>query len=120
MGAFHKEEETTIWILMSYENEHPHTRYILTYPSGESYLCSFDTAFDDENIEEQEEYGAEVDEYDTLLYHIERVIRPGNRIDPIVFPDGTTAKRELLAVMYRDMPALVTTEDGEQIYPPVS
>ena len=114
--TFQQKELGTIDILYSYQEAHAHARLVLTFAEGDSYLCSLDTAYDSENFEEQESGLAEEDFFE-MLYKIEKVIVPGINGEPFYFGDKLV-QREFLCINYRHFPSLITTETGEQIYPP--
>lgn len=116
MPLFHEEEKTTIWVLESHEDEHPGTRYIISFNEGDRYLCEFFTAFEDMN--EFEDNDPRFDEYMTIWMRVKRVIKRGPNVEDLEGPDGIE-KDALLDLNYQHFPSVITTKNGEQVYPPV-
>ncbi len=49
MSYFHDEERSQVWALERYARNRPAARFLVAFADGESYVCTFDTAYDSDN-----------------------------------------------------------------------
>lgn len=108
---------TTMFILDSYREAHPSEKLCFTFEAGDSYLCSFETAYDSDNEEEVDQLGVAEEEFNEDVYVIERVISLGSSGKSDASPEGPQKKKgSYLCINYRHFPERITTEDGEVVY----
>jgi len=110
MSWYHPEEEHEVGVILSYQDEHPDARYLVKFVDGESYICTYDTAYESENSGELD---IEMDDprYDEFFRVELEIIE--------TLKDGTRRYNEWLGLDYRDFPALIEDADtGAMIYPP--
>lgn len=112
---YQSKELTTTAVLLRYSAEHRDQILRFEYASGESYLCTYDTDYDSGNDEYIDDCHEE-EEWNEALYEIRKVIVPGPHYEPFEW-NGVMTRPIFLRVYYKDFPARITTEDGEQVYP---
>lgn len=109
MGYFHPEEQHQVWSLYSYERDNPGTRYLITFPDGESYECLFDALYDSENGADLDigEDNPLFDEFTQAALNIINIIH-----------DGLRRVGDSLCLDYRDWPARINDIDtGRPVFP---
>lgn len=108
-----KEEAETTFLLFGYVDSNDSHAYKISFPSGESYECTFKTAFEDSNDGDDIDGAIGMDdprylEFETLVFDITNTIHSG----PHEYDSA-------LCIDYRTFP--LTVEDltaGVQVYPP--
>lgn len=109
MNWFHPEEAEQVGALLRYDRVHPEARYLVTFPDGESYVCTYFTDYESENSGELdiEMDDPRYDEFYQIAMDIEDTIQTGKRR----YQTGLT-------IDYRDWPALIKDVDtGTVVYP---
>lgn len=108
MSYFHDEERSQVWALERYARHRPAARFLIAFADAESYVCTFDTAYDSDNSGELD---IEMDHpaYDEFHQVTLRVIQTINK--------GLRPYNEWLNLDYRDFPVLIKDLDsGTVIY----
>ncbi|MDR1427881.1 MAG: hypothetical protein LBJ08_09040 [Bifidobacteriaceae bacterium] len=102
MRWFHSEEENELGALMAYKEAHYGARYLVEFLDGESYICTYATAYESENGGELdiEEDHPLYDEFWEIAMDIEQTVKNGLR-----------RYGDSLALTYRDFPALIKDWD---------
>lgn len=94
---------------MRHERSNPGARYFVTFPDGESYVCSYDTSYESENSGDLdiEMDDPRYDEFYQLAMEISQTIQTGER-----------RYQDQLTLDYRDWPVLIKDLDsGTVVYP---
>lgn len=103
---FHEEEMSTVDVLLKYEDRCPGERLVMTFAEGDKYACTFFTAFEDEN--DEDEGATTYDEFHSVVYSVVGVLKSG--------PNLTKESNGFLSLNYKHFPVLVTTENGEVVF----
>ena len=108
---FHEEEENTIAFLEDYEDSTPVQKLVMTFEQGDKYLCHYLEMFESDNggdldIEPED---PRWDDFWMMVYEVDEILKPGPNFEPV---------GNCLLLTYAHFPTLITTEAGEQIYPP--
>ena len=102
------EEESSIAVLYRYSKKNPSARLRFIYPDDEEYVFVFDSAFEGDNQDDVDAgLSSDVEDFFVIGYLVEDVIREGLH---------GFQKSEYIDIDYRDLPLIVTTEDGIVVY----
>ena len=109
---FHEEEKDTI-LTLSNDKGHHFSPVIITFPEGDSYVCTFNTSWESDNGLDDDDPA--FDEYWEEWYDVTEVLAQGPNLEFATSPDGK--KSPILLLTYKHFPMSVILEDGTIIYP---
>jgi hypothetical protein len=105
---YHPEEDGQVGELMQYEDDHPGTRYLVSFRDGEAYTCVYDVSYQSDNAGELD---IEMDHpaYDEFYQVSMRIIETVQK--------GLRPYNEWLNLDFRDFPVLIKDLDtGTVVY----